>query len=198
MDSEVTFRVALIAVLASTLAVTALHRLRASTAGERISHRAEGYLFATVLRLTGLGVLLTTLAYLVDPALVRWGAMPLPSFVRWCGAVTGALCPLLMYWTLSNLGKNLTDTVVTRSAATLVTGGPYRWIRHPFYGTCALLFTSMTLLSGNWVIGLGCLIVLVMLAVRTPKEEQMLIEKFGQQYRDYMAKTGRFVPRFMG
>jgi protein-S-isoprenylcysteine O-methyltransferase Ste14 len=31
-------------------------------------------------------------------------------------------------------------------------------------------------------------------AVRTPKEEQLLIERFGQQYRDYVARTGRFFP----
>ena len=43
------------------------------------------------------------------------------------------------------------------------------------------------------MVGSG-IIVLSFLAVRTPKEEQMLIERFGQQYRDYMARTGRFTP----
>jgi protein-S-isoprenylcysteine O-methyltransferase Ste14 len=100
-----------------------------------------------------------------------------------------------MYWTLSNLGKNLTDTVVTRAEATLVTDGPYRWVRHPFYVTAALLMASVTLLTANWLIGLSSIVVLALLAIRTPKEEQMLIERFGQQYRDYMAKTGRFIPR---
>jgi protein-S-isoprenylcysteine O-methyltransferase Ste14 len=61
--------------------------------------------------------------------------------------------------------------------------------------TAALLMGSVTLLTANWLIGLTSLIVLVLLAVRTPKEEQMLIARFGQQYRDYMEKTGRFVPR---
>lgn len=54
---------------------------------------------------------------------------------------------------------------------------------------------SVTVLTANWLIGLTSLIVLIFLAVRTPKEEAMLIERFGQQYRDYMAKTGKFVPR---
>ena len=100
-----------------------------------------------------------------------------------------------MYWTLSSLGKNLTDTVVTRKEATLVTVGPYRWVRHPFYVTAALLMFSVTILTANWLIGLTSVIVLVLLAVRTPKEEAMLIERFGDQYRDYMTKTGRFIPR---
>lgn len=91
-----------------------------------------------------------------------------------------------MYWTLSSLGKNLTDTVVTRAEATLVTYGPYRWVRHPFYVTAGLLMASVTLLAANWLIGVSSLLVLVLLAVRTP-EEQLLIDRFGQQYRDYIA-----------
>ena len=100
-----------------------------------------------------------------------------------------------MYWTLSSLGKNLTDTVVIRANATLVTDGPYRWVRHPFYVTTALVMVSVTLLTANWLIGLGCLVVLSMLAIRTPKEEQALLKRFGQSYLDYMDRTGRFIPR---
>jgi protein-S-isoprenylcysteine O-methyltransferase Ste14 len=121
--------------------------------------------------------------------------MPLPVWIRWIGVVTGVLCSLLMYWTLSSLGKNLTDTVVTRAEAKLVTHGPYRWVRHPFYVTATLLMASVTVLTANWLIGVSCVAVLAFLAVRTPKEEQMLIERFGQEYRDYMARTGRFFPR---
>ena len=53
----------------------------------------------------------------------------------------------------------------------------------------------LTVLTANWLIGVSSLIVLTLLALRTPKEEEMLIERFGQQYRDYMARTGRFIPR---
>lgn len=49
---------------------------------------------------------------------------------------------------------------------------PYRWVRHPFYVTAALLMASVTLLTANWLIGLSSLIVLTLLAVRTPKEEE--------------------------
>jgi protein-S-isoprenylcysteine O-methyltransferase Ste14 len=38
--------------------------------------------------------------------------------------------------------------------------------------------------------------VIALLAARTPKEEEKLVEKFGDEYRAYMARTGRFVPRF--
>jgi protein-S-isoprenylcysteine O-methyltransferase Ste14 len=85
--------------------------------------------------------------------------------------------------------------VVTRAEATLVTNGPYHWVRHPFYVTAALLMASVTVLTANWFIGISSVAVLAMLAIRTSKEEQMLIERFGQQYRDYMTTTGRFFRR---
>lgn len=194
MPSVNPFRVALLVVILLTMAVTVYHRLRAASAGERISHKEEGYLFAIVLRLAGLCLWIATFAYLLFPSSVEWAQIPLPDWLRWAGGVTGAFCSLLMYWTLSSLGKNLTDTVVTRAQATLVTHGPYRWVRHPFYVTAALLMASVTLLTANWLIGLSSLLVFVLLAVRTPKEEQMLIERSGQPYRDYMTRTGRFFP----
>ena len=195
MISENPYRIAVVVVMVLTVAVTAYHRLQAASSGEKISRKDEGYFFAAVLRLSGLCLFVATLAYVIIPASVQWASFPLPMWFRWLGIVTGILCSFMMYWTLSSLGKNLTDTVVTRAEATLVTHGPYRWVRHPFYVTTALLMASVTVLAANWLIGVGSLLVLGLLAVRTPKEERMLIEKFGQQYRDYTEKTGRFFPR---
>jgi protein-S-isoprenylcysteine O-methyltransferase Ste14 len=184
----------LLGIFVPTAAIGFYHRWRAAS-GERISHKEEGYLFFAALRLAGICLWITTLAYLLNPALVRWAAMPLPDSLRWAGAFTGGLGVLLAFWTLTNLGKNLTDTVVVRKAATLVTHGPYRWVRHPFYVTAGLLMISVTLLAANWLIGLSGLLAMSLLVVRTDKEEQMLIERFGQEYQDYMVTTGRFIPR---
>ena len=196
MTSENPYRIAVVVVMVLTVAVTAYHRLQAASSGEKISRKDEGYLFAAVLRLSGLCLFIATLAYVISPSSVQWATFPLPIWFRWLGIVTGILCSALMYWTLNSLGRNLTDTVVTRAEATLITDGPYRWVRHPFYVTAALLMASVTVLAANWLIGAGSLLVLGLLAVRTPKEERMLIERFGQQYRDYMANTARFFPRF--
>ena len=195
MTDEISFRLTLLAIMALTMAVTVYHRLQAAASGEKISHQDEGYLFATVLRLAGLALWIATFAYLVYPPAVEWAQVLLPDWVRWCGAVVGIPCSLLMYWTLSSLGKNLTDTVVTRREATLVTHGPYRWVRHPFYVTAGLMMLSATLLSANALIGGSSLLVLGLLAWRTPKEEQRLIDRFGDAYRQYMATTGRFLPK---
>lgn len=195
MSSEDYFRVALGMVILSTVLVTGFHRYQAAKSGEKISRKEEGYLFAVVLRLAGLMLFVVTIAYLISPSSIQFAMIAIPIPVRWIGAIAGLFSSVLMYWTLSSLGRNLTDTVVTRADATLVTHGPYRWVRHPFYVTTALVMVSVTLLTANLLIGLGCLVVLAMLAIRTPKEEQVLIERFGQKYLDYMEITGRFFPR---
>jgi protein-S-isoprenylcysteine O-methyltransferase Ste14 len=125
MPNENPFRVALVVVIVLTMAVTLYHRLQAAKSGEKISRKEEGYVFAITLRLAGLCLWIATFGYLVFPDFFSWASVPLPDWVRWGGVVTGALCSLLMYWTLSSLGKNLTDTVVTRKEATLVTHGPH-------------------------------------------------------------------------
>ncbi|HXF59778.1 MAG TPA: isoprenylcysteine carboxylmethyltransferase family protein, partial [Candidatus Saccharimonadales bacterium] len=93
------------------------------------------------------------------------------------------------------LGKNLTDTVVTRKAATLVTRGPYRWVRHPFYDAVALLLASVSLITANAFLLLCGAIVLALIWIRTRKEEELLLARFGNQYRAYMIRTGRFFPK---
>ena len=129
MAYERYFRAALGVIILLTTFVTGFHRFKAAQSGEKISRKDEGFLFALVLRLSGLVLFVVTIAYLIAPASVQWAMLPVPTWVRWIGVITGLLSSLLMYWTLSSLGKNLTDTVVIRNNATLVTDGPYRWQR---------------------------------------------------------------------
>ena len=195
MNSEMPFRIAVVVIFSMSMLVTLYFRIQAAASGEKISRKDEGFLFAAILRTLGLGLFLSTVIWVITPQSIEWAAMPLAPTVRWIGAFSGAACSLLMFWTLRSLGRNLTDTVVTRATATLITTGPYRWVRHPFYVTAALLMTSVTILAANFLIGSISFFVLLMLAIRTPQEEQKLIEAFGQSYRDYIATTGRFFPR---
>jgi protein-S-isoprenylcysteine O-methyltransferase Ste14 len=195
MEGETSFRLAILVVLVANLSVVVYHRLKART-GEKLDRRQEGLSLAIALRLSGLALWTALLAYLVYPAAMAWSQLALPDGVRWAGGVLGMAAAGLMYWTLSSLGKNLTDTVVRRQGATLVTAGPYRWVRHPFYLTVGCLFLAVAVLSASWLLALCGGIALALLALRTPKEEQKLVEGFGNAYREYMARTGRFLPRF--
>ena len=56
-------------------------------------------------------------------------------------------------------------------------------------------FWGFALIAANWFIGLAALLVLALLLVRLPREEAGLIERFGDEYRAYMKRTGRLLPR---
>ena len=73
MTSENPFRIAVVVVMVLTLAVTAYHRLQAAASGEKISRKDEGYLFAAVLRLSGLCLFIATLAYVISPVVRAMG-----------------------------------------------------------------------------------------------------------------------------
>ncbi len=136
-----------------------------------------------------------TIAYVVNPQRMAWASVPLPNWMRWTGAELLAACALLLTWTLHSLGKNLTDTVETRKAHTLVTTGPYRWVRHPFYVSALLLVVSCALLAANWFIFVCALALFTMMARRTRIEEEKLAERFGDEYHRYRERTGAFFPR---
>lgn len=198
MIEDVPFRVALVVIFVLSLGTSLRYRFQAAASDEPVSRRDEGLILAAMLRLSGIALGLATLSYILFPSAVAWANLPLPAWLRWVGFPLGLLSAVLMAWTLSNLGKNLTDTVFVRRDATLVTTGPYAWVRHPFYVTAALLMAAAILLAANWLIGLLSILVLALLAIRTPKEEAMLVERFGDEYRDYAARTGRFWPRMFG
>ena len=101
----------------------------------------------------------------------------------------------LLVWTFRCLGKNLTDTVVTRQQHTLVMHGPYRWVRHPFYDSAALLIVAVSLIAANWFLLLTGGLAFVLLVVRTRPEEVKLLARFGEAYRAYMKRTGRGLAR---
>lgn len=195
MADEIVFRWVLAIVVLTTVVILLRFRIKAASSGERISRREEGRTLAVALRGAGFLLWLSTLAYLLLPSWVAWAAIPLHPVLRWLGVLAVVVCCGLFYWTLASLGKNLTDTVVTRQEAVLVTGGPYRLVRHPFYVVTALLMAAVTLVTANLLIGASSLLVMTLLVIRTPKEEEKLLQRFGQSYRDYMARTGRFVPR---
>jgi protein-S-isoprenylcysteine O-methyltransferase Ste14 len=152
-----------------------------------------------LLRLRGIGALvfyLGLLAYLAYPPLIGWTAVPgWPIALRAIGVGLMVLVMPLMIWMLTSLGKNITPTVTTRAEHQLVVSGPYKYIRHPLYSFGTLFFFGASLLAGNWLMWLGAIVALYALFSRTPLEEKMLIKKFGDQYRDYMKRTGRYIPK---
>ena len=198
MTQENAFRAALGVGFLLVLIVTGYHRIRSWASREVLDRRQEGIFILATLRPAGLLLWLGVIAYLANPAWMRWSSVALPAWLRWAGFVVFGLGLALLTWTLRGLGTNLTDTVVTRRAHTLVTEGPYRWVRHPFYDAMALLIAGLALIAANWFMLLTGAVVFSLLALRSRTEEAHLLARFGESYRDYRERTGRFVPRLRG
>ena len=109
------------------------------------------------------------------------------AWLRWTAVAFLPLGASLLVWTFRALGPNLTDTVVTRRSHTLVTRGPYRFVRHPFYDSAAVLAVATSLMMANWFVLLTGVSVFLLLAVRSRTEEDMVLTRFGDRYRSYRA-----------
>src|SRR3989442_11920603 len=96
----------------------------------------------------------------------------------------------LLVWTFRCLGKNLTDTVVTRQQHTLVIHGPYRWVRHPFYDSAALLAVAVLLISAQRFLFLTGVVLFCVFIIRKRTEEVNLVGRLGDRYRADIERNG--------
>ena len=195
MDHEQIFRIILILGFVAILPIGAWHRIKSQATGEKLDRRQEGLFILFTLRPTVAAGMVGLIVYMTDPSLMAWSSAPLPIWLRWLGVVLGIIAGLLLTVTFRTLGKNLTDTVVTREEHVLVTSGPYRWVRHPFYVAFLLAVTANSLVTANWFLALTGGIAFGLIVLRTRTEEKNLIERFGEEYLQYMERTGRFFPK---
>ena len=189
------FRILAALIFITSISISVYHRRKADKdTGEKISRKVDGTVLMTMIRIGGLFLWLSPLVYLINPQWMAWSKIGLPEIVRWLGVGLGFLCVLGIYWLFSSIGNNISPTSATRKEHKLVTNGPYRWVRHPLYTVGASLFVSFGMMADNWFIAALGVLTFILMAIRTPKEEANLIEKFGDEYREYMKTTGRFLP----
>jgi protein-S-isoprenylcysteine O-methyltransferase Ste14 len=195
--NENIFRMLAALVLFTSIGVSSYFRRKADReSGEKISRKVDGTPMMTAIKFGGLILWLSPLVYLINPAWMAWSKIGLPEWVRWLGVGIGVLCVMGIYWLFSSIGSGITPTSATRKQHTLVTSGPYRWVRHPLYTIGSSMFISFGMIADNWFIAALGVLTFVLMASRTPKEEANLIEKFGDEYREYMKRTGRYFPKF--
>lgn len=194
--SEWIFRILTVLVVLSALGISGYFRKRADRRGGKASRSKEGRLFAVMLRLPAVLAFLLLCVYIMHPSWLDWARLHLPDSVRWFGAAASVAAVGFLYWVFSSLGANVTATVTVRPRARLVSRGPYRWIRHPLYTGGSFLWLSLSLLTDLWIFAPFLACSLILLVRRTPLEERELLRHFGEEYRRYMDRTGRFFPKF--
>jgi protein-S-isoprenylcysteine O-methyltransferase Ste14 len=115
--------------------------------------------------------------------------------VRLLGLAVSLAGVALLVWASVVLGRSLVHAAAVFQDHALVTGGPYRFLRHPIYsGYLALLLGSGLGMLNVYLLLLWPLSLLGIL-VQARSEERLLGLKFGPTYRRYAAGTGQLVPR---
>jgi protein-S-isoprenylcysteine O-methyltransferase Ste14 len=141
-----------------------------------------------------LAMMLLPLVTIATPFL-DFAAYQLPGWVIG-PAVVLQVAYLWLFWrSHADLGRNWSPGLETRSEHQIVDSGVYARIRHPMYAAIWLHALSQPLLVQNWIGGAFILVAFsAMYFIRVPREEAMLVERFGEAYQAYMTRTGRLWP----
>jgi len=158
--------------------------------------REEGFTVGLLASLWGVAILLPLLHMFT-----RWLSLAdydLPAWAGWTGIAIFAVAMWLLWRSHADLGRNWRVTTELREKHTLATGGVFRYVRHPMYSAHLLWGIAQVLLIHNWIAGLASLVIFFPFYIlRVRREERMMLEQFGEEYRTYMSHTGRIFPRLL-
>lgn len=196
MEHDLIYRIIFFSVFVLTIAISGYYRKKACQCETISRSREGGWVLAGRLSLA-LPVLVLILLYTFASDWISWSMISIPLWLRWVGVILAIFCPFMAVWVFKSIGKNISETVLTKQEHELVTIGPYHWIRHPLYTMGILLILSLGLIAANGILLLFGLVALIVFRfVVIPSEEKNLLEKFGKGYEEYRAQTGALTPWF--
>lgn len=196
MTTEFIFRILVLVLFVSFIAHRGYYTRKYGDLDKKSERERKDTFALKIANVLSLPALLSTLAYIIVPDWMAWSRLTLPEWLRWGGVGLALLGFGLLQWAHLSLGKNWSDRPRLLAEQTLTTIGPYQWIRHPIYTAFLLILSAPLFLSANWFVGglwIGLTVIETLARVRF--EESILLEKFGDQYRTYMQRTGRLLPR---
>jgi protein-S-isoprenylcysteine O-methyltransferase Ste14 len=135
--------------------------------------------------------------FIINPFFLDWSAFLFPLWVRWIGVILTVLGMCVEFSTQIYLGRNYSTLLHIQEEQSLITTGPYRYVRHPMYTALITVGIGLSLLSANWYFGLPFIATIVVIILRIKKEEEAMIKSFGEEYIQYMKRTKRFIPFFI-
>jgi len=200
MNTESIFRAAFWVLFGGLMIMQVYFASRVRQAGERVAadHQAierEGWWYAVVRAIGSLSLIAFLVLYGVNPPWLGVLLVPFPDWLRWTGVTLGSVSFALYAWSQATLGKEWSPHLQMREKHRLVTTGPYARIRHPIYLALMGFLTGIALVTANWFFIALLVVSIVVLVLRIPKEEQMMVEDFGEEYKAYMQRTGGLFPK---
>ena len=165
--------------------------------GSKATKKRKSLVDIILISAAGIG-LAAPLFYLFSPWL-DFADYDLSGWLGCVGTVVFAMALFLLWRSHADLGRNWSATLQIRQEHSLITDGIYRHIRHPMYAAHLLWAIAQGLLLENWLAGWAFLVISIpFYLLRVPKEEKMMLEQFGQEYRQYISRTGRMIPYLPG
>ena len=115
-------------------------------------------------------------------------------YLRWIGVIIVLIMIPLLAWIHVSLDRQYSACLRIKSGHHLITGGPYAKVRHPMYTVLGLFALGMSFVTANILMIALSILILGEFPFVVNQEEEMLIETFGEEYREYMKRTHRFFP----
>jgi protein-S-isoprenylcysteine O-methyltransferase Ste14 len=132
--------------------------------------------------------------YILAPPWMAWTNLPIPPILQWLGVAIALGSNVLFIWVHHTLDRQWSLSLRIKTKHQLITSGPYHYVRHPMYTALGIYTLGMILISADILLLIFFVISLGYNIHRVDREEQMLIEEFGDAYRNYMKYTSRFLP----
>ena len=201
MTTETVFRLAFLVLFLALLAMRIYFMLQVRRSGGRImpddkAIEREGGRGVFIIRVTVFVLLIAFLVmYIIGMEWTDAFSFPLPDWLRWAGFGLGLFSVAFWTWAQIHLDTQWSAQLQLRQEHHLVTTGPYASIRHPLYSAMFGWAVALGLLTANWIFVALAALSIAGTVARVPKEEQMMIEAFGEEYINYMKRTGRFFPK---
>ena len=168
---------------------------RQSRSERRESIRRDGLAGGILLLVLFYSYFFVAFLYLIDFFLILWSYFPLLPEIRVVGVILGFLSFPYILWSHRSLGNAYSSTIQTQDTSTLITKGPYARVRHPIYSSHTLFTFGMVLVTANLIILAYLVVGMPFTYKRMFAEEENLIRDFGEEYEEYMKRTGRIFPK---
>jgi len=101
----------------------------------------------------------------------------------------------LAVWARVRLGRFWSDKVVLKVDHQLIREGPYAFVRHPIYSGVLLAIAGTALVVNQWHAAIAFFLLLITYSIKAQKEDRLLANRFGEQFRDHQRHTGFLIPR---
>lgn len=143
-----------------------------------------------------LGYFGSIILYMLNLSWFAWSQILIyPETVRWFGVVLALTNIPLLGWIHRTLDRQYSACLQIKESHSMITQGPYARVRHPMYTVLNGFSFGISLLTANFLIIGFAILLMLPFPFLVQKEEQMMIESFGDEYSEYMKRTGRFFPQ---